>query len=134
MKIQKELERIRDEHCDVASDKYVNARGWPRKGDSRESYDTLMRYEVRDYLLDAHADGVYVGFNKGAEEMAKIKDAQIEGLVKALEAVIERHKEYGDDARKNGVSLGLYSICNLALENLRSATEDSDNFRKGARG
>lgn len=37
------------------------------------------------------------GFDKGAEEMAKIKDAQIEELVEALEVISERDQFYIKD-------------------------------------
>lgn len=47
--------------------KYATAQGFQRKGDGRESFDTLMRYEIRDYIEDAHLAGVREGMRVSAE-------------------------------------------------------------------
>lgn len=56
------------------------------------------------------------GFDKGAEEMAKIKDAQIEKLVEALSGILEIGKRDMSNPKYDGY--------------FETATKALDNFRK----
>jgi len=58
------------------------------------------------------------GFNKGAEEMAKIKDAQIERLVKACDLAV---KSWGDYSPEYGNARKALVNMKLALESFRDA-------------
>lgn len=59
------------------------------------------------------------GFDKGAEEMAKIKDAQIEGLVEALENIASEYSEDIFDEGYNPHQNPAFTMANKALENFR---------------
>ena len=49
-----------------------------------------------DQLRLTFIDGFQSGFDKGAEEMAILKDEQIEKLVAALEFIVDREPKDGD--------------------------------------
>lgn len=105
-----------------------------------------------DYTVESgHLTGFSAGWEaceialnqekENEEEMAKIKDAQIEGLVEALELAnnelltIDDHinyrkmERYYAVERSKNISLVIYKI-QKAIENFRSAAEDSETFRK----
>lgn len=115
-------------------------------GISYEEIKSLANNEAKskflgDQLRLTYIDGYKAGFDKGAEEMAKIKDAQIEGLVEALELAnnelltIDDHinyrkmERYYAVERSKNINLVIYKI-QKAIENFRSAAEDSETFHK----
>lgn len=73
-----------------------------------------------DQLRLTFIDGFQSGFDKGAEEMAKIKDAQIEGLVEAMNNAYQ----LGSSSKYNTIANKDY---NKMLDFIYKALE---NFRK----
>lgn len=99
---QKELERIRDE----AAEKY----SFLITGNKNKSKE--------DWNIEAAFNS---GFDKGAEEMAKIKDTQIEKLVEALIAGEKYLTSTGADKIEE---------CEPEYQMLMSFREALENFRK----
>ncbi len=93
------LEKLRDQEAENHSNVYIN----------------------NDIKIRAHV-GFQCGWDK-RDAIAKEREAK---LVCALETIIERHEQHGDDARKHGVSLGLYSICKAALADHKRMIEGED--------
>lgn len=90
------LDRIRDDEAKKHSSVYI---------------DDVIR--IRAYV------GFECGFDKGAEEMAKIKDAQIEKLVEALENIASEYSEDIFDEGYNPHQNPAFTMANKALEKFR---------------
>jgi len=81
------LERVRDEAAEIYADKIFGI-----------DFDSVPRCNNEG---ENHIEAFFVGFDKGAEEMAKIKDAQILELGTALESIVGCEADlFGDDIVK----------------------------------
>lgn len=93
-------------------------------GISYEEIKSLANNEAKskflgDQLRLTYVDGYKAGFDKGAEEMTKIKDAQIEKLVEALENIASEYSEDIFDEGYNPHQNPAFTMANKALENFR---------------
>jgi chromosome segregation ATPase len=89
--------------------------------DALKESNKNLEYTLRAYL------------ERGNDLNTKLQsaNANLDKVREVLEVVIKRGDEYGHDARKLGVPLGLYFVCKEALASLSDSSDRDSSERSG---